>query len=348
MRMDDSDANTPENDTHPSWQPIRLRDVEQGEAGIPVVDDLIYKGGVTLLSAREKAGKTTAINLLAQKLYADRPSTFLGLAVHRSKVLFVSEETALTWIPRREDSEAPPDMLTILRPQGTSDSYREWERFCQSVGKHASREKVDVVILDTWHFLNPADSENNNTEVARALRPVQTLADDGFAVLLIHHQAKGGGIRGGTGLPAGVDMVIEMTRRSDPRFPGDQRQADSGDDSVRRFEMKGRYPSPSTIVARWTGSDYEVIQGETIQHAKTTVRRETLHQVLVKHGPLALAGIRKHWPPDKLRIGASSTLKRDIKTLQEAGRITIDSTSAGGGSDPHLYRATGGPLHGYT
>ena len=110
MRMDESDANTTKNDTHPSWQPIRLRDVEQGEAGIPVVDDLIYKGGVTLLSAREKAGKTTAINLLAQKLYADRPSTFLGLAVHRSKVLFVSEETALTWIPRREDSEAPPDI----------------------------------------------------------------------------------------------------------------------------------------------------------------------------------------------------------------------------------------------
>ena len=340
MRMDDEHQHLEPAESHPSWCPVVLSEVEAGEIGTPVVQDLIYKGGTTLLSAREKAGKTTLLNLLAKKLHATTPSTFLGLDVHPSKVLFVSEETALTWIPRRDNAEAPGDMLTILRPLGTADSYAQWGRFCHSIQKHAEHHGVDVVIFDTWAFLNPSESENNNTDVSRALRPVNALSDAGLAVLIIHHQSKGGGIRGGTGLPAGVDMVIEMTRKSDARFPGDQPVADAKEDSVRRFETRGRFPSPTTIVARWTGSDYEVIQGETIQHARTALRRNLLCDVLATHGPLTPAEIRQRWPDDQVAPGSPSTFKRDLKELQKSGRIAIEPGSEGGGNDPHRYRAT--------
>ncbi len=322
----------------PSWNPIRLADVEVKGGGVPIVENLLMKGAITLLSAREKVGKTTLVSHLAKVAYQPDGGEFLGQKVHPSRILYVSEEPPLVWTPRRDDDNVPEEMLVILRPVGTSHGYTSWVSFCRHIVQQAATHDIDLVILDTWMHFNPSESENNNSEVSKAIKPVQMIADAGLGVLLIHHHAKNGGVRGGTALPSAVEMIINMTRPSETGPDG--APAERLDDRDRIFKMIGRFPGPSEIRATWTGDRYDVDQSAIVRHPATAIREERLLATLSKLGTATSGEIKRAWPEDGLPPGSDSTFKRTLSELVTQAKVTIQSGS-GGAQDPKIYAVAG-------
>lgn len=75
---------------------------------------------------------------------------------------------------------------------------------------------VRLLVLDSWRSLFPNCDENSSQEVAEALVPIQHLAREcGVAVILLHHRAKHGGLRGSTAFQSTAEIVVHLSRDGD-------------------------------------------------------------------------------------------------------------------------------------
>lgn len=192
------------------------------------------RGGVTLLSALWKVGKTT---LMAHVLRAFATTgEFLGRPIRASRVLYISEEGIQHWVRRRDAMGLGDHIGFSIQPFATKPGMAGWVAFVESVRKAIIEFGFDLVIIDTLAKLWPVVHENDAGEVDAALMPLQTLTKAGAGVLVIHHLRKGGseeytGSRGSGALSAFPDIVVELTR-FDPSASKDRK---------RKLRAKGRY-----------------------------------------------------------------------------------------------------------
>ena len=324
--------------TAPTLEPVLIGELDPGDTGQPVWEGFLANGTTTLLSAREKAGKTTLLGLLLRETGKSDGGELLGYPVHPVRTLLISEESAGQWAARRDDDGLPEDLLVVTRRHAPPGDLAAWEQMCEQIIGIARLEDIGLVVLDTWAHWNPTESENDNAQIARAARSIGRIAEEaGVAILLVHHMSKAGGSRGGTALPAAVDTVIEMKRPSSRGIVGEDGADDEGDDGTRVFTITGRLESPPTIIASWDGNTYRVNDARTVKHLKGDRRRRLIIDTLSRLGEGNAGEIRTNWPEGGMQPPSERTLMRDLKRAVESGEIEV-ARGTGGATDPRVYR----------
>src|SRR5262249_10998497 len=140
-----------------------------------------------------------------------------GLAVAPGRAIVVSEEAASDWDARCRRLALGQNVRFLCRPfQGARPTDAQWLALGARLGALHRQEAVDLVVIDALATLLPGYAEMFAPKMLDCLLPLQALANQGPALLLLHHPAKGrraDGLTGrGTGALAGLaDVVMEMT-----------------------------------------------------------------------------------------------------------------------------------------
>ena len=213
----------PRADRFPLPLPLDVLATGPAGGGVPWVwDGYLMRGGVTLLSALPKCGKTTLLSHLFKTLSTG--GSFCGRPLVTGRALVVSEESPEVWAERRDRLGLTGCVRLLSRPFFTRPSADDWSAFLLHLANVLAHDPADLVVFDTLADLWPVKDENNATDVQGALQPVRRLAD-GRAVLLVHHLRKsdggeGTGSRGSGALAGFVDVLVELRRAGRAADPG--------------------------------------------------------------------------------------------------------------------------------
>jgi hypothetical protein len=180
-------------------------------------DGYLLPGSVTLLTSLWKSGKTTLITGLLQQLA--RGGTFLGRAVAPGRAWIVSEESEADWAARMRVMPIGPHTQLLARPFRGRPSIDEWNALIDDARDAGQRRELDLFIVDPLASFLPGRCESDAATLLEMLQPLHRLANEGVAVLLLHHPRKkpsepGHSARGSGALLGFVDIVLEQTRYS--------------------------------------------------------------------------------------------------------------------------------------
>jgi hypothetical protein len=160
---------------------------------------------------KPKSGKSTLTCALAEAL-AGNASAFLGRSLRSGRVVYLSEEGAGTLKAKLTGH------IRVL----TRDSAwprPSWAELIADATAEAKRIDSRVLIIDAFSFWSSLGEgqENDSAVMQRTLGALVEATSAGLAVVLVHHQRKGGGedgdaVRGSGAIFAAVDMLIEVER----------------------------------------------------------------------------------------------------------------------------------------
>jgi hypothetical protein len=287
----------------------------------------ISRGGITLLSALWKTGKTTLLAHLLKALEAG--GDFCGHSVVPGRVLYVTEESQKRWAKRRDRLGLKDHIEFQVRPFAARPRREDWRRFLDYLCDIQGRRAFDLLVFDTLSNLWPVRDENDAAQVQEALMPLQPLAGQDAGLLLVHHMRKGDGgeataARGSGALPAFVDTVLEF-RRFKPKDRKDCRRVLTG---YGRDEE-----TPAEVVVELTEDGYQSAGGDC-----RAVAGKSLTQVILGLLPRVAPGltseeILKAWPDESgLR---KQTLLDALKQGAERGDWRREGKGKSG--SPHTY-----------
>lgn len=179
-----------------------------------LVEGLLPAGGISILAARPKVGKSTLARHLA--LCAARGASFMERTVTKGAVFILDLEgkRGETVNALRELGATEQDAIKVfcgMAPKGAFDQLRE-----AALADHPA-----LIIIDTMQRLARIANLNDYSEVSIALDSYIALArETGAHVLLLHHQGRseGSGVdapMGSTAISGSVDTILTMRRRKD-------------------------------------------------------------------------------------------------------------------------------------
>ena len=162
----------------------------------PVIDGIFDMGDKAELIGGSKQKKSLTTIELALHVATGR--NWLGLTIpKRRRVLYVNLELRDGWIWRR--------IRRACRAHGIgADELRGWltvvnARSRGEIIRHhlvelAAREDADLVVVDPRYKLQlPGESENAGEGIGEILNLFDRVAEDGRALLVVHHDPKGDG-----------------------------------------------------------------------------------------------------------------------------------------------------------
>ena len=210
----------------------------------------VSRGGMTLLSAIWKSGKSTLLSHLI-RAFDGRTESFCGHEIVPSRVLYVTEEDQETWAERRDALGIGDHVGMINRPFMGRSNPAQWSAFVGALVRAVQDYGFDLVVFDTISKLWPVREENDANQVEDALMPLWQITNTGAALLLVHHTRKSDGkeftaARGSGGLSAFAETLVEMRRYSEKRR-----------DTRRLLTAAGRYTeTPDRWVVDLTAAGY--------------------------------------------------------------------------------------------
>jgi RecA-family ATPase len=195
-----------------------------------LVDGIVVRGALTLLSGREKQGKSLFLLALAA-CAASGGGSVAGIDVKGAGVVVVDAENGEREVQRR---------LHLLGLSGAG-SLSVFETRGHDLRKNLAElegvldaERPDLVVLDSWRSLWGGD-ENDAGEVARCLDPLRELIRrHNCGAALIHHLSRAGAYRGSTAIGASVENLLELARHDDD----DDRRRRKLTNSACRFDQE--------------------------------------------------------------------------------------------------------------
>ena len=171
-------------------------------------------GRITALISPPKSGKTTLASHLLARLA--QGGELAGLPVAPGRAIVISEEAACDWDARCRQFALGPNVQFLCRPfKGARPTDAEWFALIAGLEALHRQEPFDLVVLDALATLLPGYAETCAPKMLDCLLPLQSLANLGPAVWLLHHPAKaksadGQMARGSGALPGFADIVMEM------------------------------------------------------------------------------------------------------------------------------------------
>jgi hypothetical protein len=167
-----------------------------------------------MLTGPPKRGKSTLVWALVQALRRGA-ARFLGRPLTPGPVVYVSEEGRDTLAGKVEAGSG----LRVLDRRGTFPR-RPWPEVVASISAEVAKAGAALVVVDTlpWWAGLGAEAEKDAGRMQEALEPLVQLASSGVAVLVVHHDRKGGGedgeaARGSSAAVATVDCIVNLPRR---------------------------------------------------------------------------------------------------------------------------------------
>ena len=222
-----------------------------------IVPYLALGGRVTLLAAREKAGKST---LLGQAVAAfTLGGEFLGEQCGPGRVLWYAiDEAASDAVRRLSACNAEGDSVAIQRARPTPEDFRA----------HITEFRPALVVVDTLTELmtGRVQSEKDPQEMQKGLRPyIDVLRETDTAAVILHHQTKSGNqYRGSTQLGAMVDVLAELNIPGSGAVLDGEEDPDADPENERRrvLYVRGRGIDTRRDRLHFDGTEYRLGEGE--------------------------------------------------------------------------------------
>ena len=175
-------------------------------------------GNVTLMTSQWKAGKTTLLAILLDRMR--QGGELAGLPVRAGKAVVLSEESPALWTSRSERFDFGRHVCWICRPFRGKPTPAQWLGLIDDLVALHREHHLDLLAIDPLASFLPGNSESNAGAVLDALLPLQRLTEQGLAVLVQHHPRKkpgpaGMAARGSGALTGHADILIEMHWQSD-------------------------------------------------------------------------------------------------------------------------------------
>lgn len=302
-----------------TFTPLPALLAEPDEAAAWLVDQMLPAGGVSLLAAKPKVGKSTLARNLA--LAVARGEPFLGRATTRGNTIYLALEEKRGEVQRHFRRMGATDEDIIVHV-GTAP-----EQAMAALTAAVLEHRPALVIIDPLLRLVRLRDANDYAEVTKALEPLVALARTmGCHILCVHHAGKsersgGDGILGSTALFGAVDAALIMKRRQ----------------HARTIETIQRYGDDlaETVVTLDTDTGCTSAGGDLL-----TVQLEDAGVAILGAlvaGPLREADIRE-------QLSANATLvARAIRHLYASNRV--GRTGRGKRGDAFLYYSITPPDH---
>jgi len=289
-----------------------------------VVYSYVAVGAITELVGKAKlAGKTTFVTHLVKAVVEGQ--SFLGHLAMKSGVVYLTEQSARTFriAMQRAGIDAQGDLAVLTHKE--TRGWR-WSDVVLAAGDECKSSGARLLIVDTvGPFAGLAgDAENNAGDALAAMEPLQRVAGEGLAVLIVRHERKSGGQVGesGRGSSAFVGAVdIAMTLR---RPEGNGRPTLREIHAVSRFEE-----TPDHLTIELTGTGYVALG--SCQQVEVQEARRTLLAMLPTNEPDAMT-------LDQLLSTAKisrSTAQRAVELLEKEGKIR--TVGKGVRNNPHRF-----------
>lgn len=255
----------------------------------------LARGNITLLTSRWKTGKTTLLAGLLRSLGPGQP--FLARPSRPAAAVVVSEEAEAHWADRRRAIPVGPNARFICRPFLARPTPAQWDDFLGGARTVRRRDGLDLLVVDSLAEFLPGRSDSDPATVLDFLRPLRRLAEDGAAVLVLHHPrkhpaAEGDIARGSGALLAFVDVILELHPCGG--LPSDAHR--------RRLIGRSRLPdTPRQLVYEWTPGtpDFRPVGDPSLERF-----RENWEAVRAIMEGRTRAATHKElladWPPDRL------------------------------------------------
>lgn len=303
---------------------------EAAQAKRWIWDGLLAPGQITLLTSMWKTGKTTLLaHLLAQRKAG---GMLAGRAVAPGVSAIVTEEPAGLWQERSAKLGFGPRDCFLCRPFVGAPALAQWQELLDYLGELHRERGVDLAVIDPLAYFLPAREENHARLLLDALLPLRGLAQEGVALLLLHHPRKAAGPEGmasrGSGvLPAFVDVLMEMYLAK-PNDVNDRR---------RRLIAFSRDPAtPRVLLMELTadGSGYRAVESLP-EDDEFTQSWQVLRLVLEDAArELTRQEILAQWPSTYPAPNAK-TLWRWLGQARQRGLIAL--SGSGRCADPYRY-----------
>ena len=180
-------------------------------------DELLTKGGFSLMVGPPKAGKSTLVRQLIKSVAQGIP--FLGRDITQGSVLYLTFEEQPAILKRQFDSIGilPEDPIMIHTGVVFGDTALD------DIKDAIVQYKPELVVLDTLFDISQLESINNYKEVKTALAMLRKVArDTDTHVLGVHHTNKGGvgnnSIMGSNAIHGAVDTLIRFHTEQNRRY----------------------------------------------------------------------------------------------------------------------------------
>ncbi len=186
-----------------------------------LVDELLQVGGVSLLSADPKAGKSVIARQLCSHVILGTP--FFGRTTRQGVCHYYGiEEHPMILAKSFQRLGIDPEANLFVH---AGDPLLD-ENIFKEFAEHVRSTRPTLVIIDTAFDLLEVESENNYREVKKAFKNVRKIArESGAHIMLIHHNGKpqkdfrqrgNHAVLGSTAISAGVDsiLIVEMDGRT--------------------------------------------------------------------------------------------------------------------------------------
>lgn len=276
-------------------------------------------GALVVLTGKVKeAGKSTFAYAMARAVATGAP--FMGEPVTGGPVVILTEmhRAALRAALVRAELDGCDNVFTVTSSEARVDA---WPALVERTRRFALAVGAVLVVIDTLGAFAGivGDTENDAGAMTEALRPVQALANDGAAVLVVAHARKSGGsatdvVRGSSAISGAADLIIAMAR--DPQRA----------ETVRVLHTLGRFDATP---------EYAVIElddtGYAWQHDAADLDRQRAAAALLEAIPFLPETITR----DDLRGRIHRLDRAALGLLVDAGQVT--RLGSGEPGDPFRY-----------
>jgi len=298
----------------PPITPIRLGEFLKTERPPMewVLDGLLLRGGLSLLCAKPKVGKSTLARNLA--LCVARGEPFIGREVARCKVLYLALEEHEDMVRDHFERMGATDEDDVYMHCGPAMGCLE------EVVSLITEEGYGMVVIDPlFRFVRIRD-EAKYGESSDALDSVLRAArDTNCHLLLSHHIGKaatgtGEDYLGSTALYSSVDTLMNMAKK---------------EDGIRTFSGRGRVPEfPETVVTLDVETG-RVSAGDELRAVRRDETRQDILTALTAAGCMTRDEIQEECGIQRQK------LTDELKALCREGLITCEG--AGRRGSPHTY-----------
>ncbi|MFC2024316.1 AAA family ATPase [Chloroflexota bacterium] len=315
----------------PEWEPpsgiaqahfclTRLSDLlqEPVEDITYIWDNTLIRGGLSILAAKPKVGKSTLARNLAVAV-AEGETSFLERSITTSgPVVYLALEDKRSEVKKHFERMGATDELPIFVHTGSAP-----EKAIDELRKAVMEHQAVMAIVDPLQRLVRIPDLNDYSVVSLALEPLMQIArDTNCHLLLIHHATKGinresgDSILGSTAIFGSVDCALIMKRS----------------ESYRTIESIQRYGEdlPRTVLTFDVGTGL-TSSGGSLEDVELAKCGEAILALLVEH-EMVEAEIKEGITDHKGGI-----VSKSLRLLCQGGKIQRQGLGKKG--DPYLYTA---------
>lgn len=173
-----------------------------------IVAGYIGPGLVTILAAKPKVGKSTLAASLVTA--AKDGGHWLGYRVRKCRTLWLDLEMGEP-LTARTLQRAGLKEGDVWAWSGQRDGFD-----LDELRAFVEREKIDLLVIDSWSKFALVEDENNNAKLTKELNTVVRIARElNVAILLIHHHKKStdsgiDDLRGAGAIGADADIILNL------------------------------------------------------------------------------------------------------------------------------------------